>query len=76
MSEEENEKNEEAAKHADSPSKAYGVVLGSVKFFVLLYLVVIVAFMAGFTVLEPLFSILGAAILFGVSVTTYVLEAA
>ena len=56
-------------------SKAYKVILGSIRFFVFLYIVIIAAIFYGFGSLEPLLSTLGAVVLFGVSVTTYILEA-
>lgn len=64
----------EETKQEQGESRAYRVIFGSVKMFVFLYLVIIAAILAGFTVLEPLFSTLGAVVLFGVSFTTYVLE--
>lgn len=64
---------EEEAEHASDP-KIYKVVLGSIKMFVVLYMAIIVAILAGFTVLEPLLSTLGAVVLFGVSFTTTAIE--
>ncbi len=56
-------------------SKLGRVVYGSIKFFVLIYLAILVAVFSGFIDFRPLLSPGGTLILFGLSVATYILEA-
>ena len=51
------------------------MLLGSAKFFAIVYLLVAILYFAGMGILEPLFSPIGAIVLFGGSATTYISEA-